>query len=144
MDLLGNKELKEPFSETSAVSLDRIADRVDKRGRGVGPETSAEELHPLRKSLKKLRYSIEFLSSIHPQKVTKRYLRPIKKLQKTLGIINDAAAALRLDEQLSQERIDLTIAAAALARTEDRASRKARRRLVKEWAAYGQQERFWR
>jgi triphosphatase len=144
MDLLGNKELKEPFSETSAVLLDRIADRVDKRGRGVGPETSAEELHPLRKSLKKLRYSIEFLSSIYPQKATKRYLRPIKNLQKTLGIINDAAAALRLAEQLSQERIDLTIAAAALARTEDRASRKARRRLAKEWAAYGQQERFWR
>jgi hypothetical protein len=55
-----------------------------------------------------------------------------------------ADTALRLAEQLSQERIDLKIAAAALMRTEDRASRKAWRRLAKEWAAYGQQERFWR
>jgi CHAD domain-containing protein len=121
-----------------------MADKVDKRGQRVGQESSAEELHPLRKSLKKLRYSLESLSSLYPRKTVKRYLRPLKSLQKTLGAINDAAVALRLAEELAQERIDVAIGVAALARTEENASRDARQRLGKEWAAYRRQERFWR
>jgi len=142
MDMLGDKGLKQSLSKISADLLDRMADKVDKRGRGVGPETSAEKLHPLRKSLKKLRYSLEFLSSLYPRKATKRYLRPLKNLQKSLGIINDAAVALRLADELAQERVELTIAVAAIARTDP--SRDARQRLAKEWAAYRRQERFWR
>ena len=142
MDMLGDKGLKQSLSQISADLLDRMADKVDKRGRGIGPETSAEKLHPLRKSLKKLRYSLEFLSSLYPRKATKRYLRPLKNLQKTLGIINDAAAALRLADELAEERVELTIAVASLARTD--ASRDARQKLAKEWAAYRRQERFWR
>lgn len=141
-DMLGDKGLKQSLSKISADLLDRMADKVDKRGRGVGPETSAEKLHPLRKSLKKLRYSLEFLSSLYPRKATKRYLRPLKNLQKSLGIINDAAVALRLADELAQERVELTIAVAAIARTDP--SRDARQRLAKEWAAYRRQERFWR
>ena len=129
MDMLGDKGLKQSLSKISADLPDRMADKVDKRGRGVGPETSAEKLHPLRKSLKKLRYSLEFLSSLYPRKATKRYLRPLKNLQKSLGIINDAAVALRLADELAQERVELTIAVAAIARktraaTRDRDSRK--------------------
>ena len=142
MDMLGDEGLKQSLSEISADLLDRMADKVDKRGRRIGPETSAEKLHPPRKSLKKLRYSLEFLSSLYPGKATKRYLRPLKNLQKSLGIINDAAAALRLADELAQERVELTIAVAALARTD--ASRDARQRFAKEWAAYRRQERFWR
>ena len=142
MDMLGDKGLKQSLSKISADLLDRMADKVDKRGRGVGPETSAEKLHPLRKSLKKLRYSLEFLSSLYPRKATKRYLRPLKNLQKSLGIINDAAVALRLADELAQERVELTIAVAAIARTDP--SRDARQKLAKEWAAYRRQERFWR
>ena len=129
MGLLGNEELNELLSEFSPGLLDRIADKVDKRGRGIGPETCAEKLHPLRKSLKKLRYSLEFLSSLYPRKATKRYLRPLKNLQKTLGIINDAAGALRLADELAEERVELTIAVAAIAgmtraATRDKESRK--------------------
>jgi triphosphatase len=142
MDMLGDKGLKQSLSKISADLLDRMADKVDKRGRGVGPETSAEKMHPLRKSLKKLRYGLEFLSSLYPRKATKRYLRPLKNLQKSLGIINDAAVALRLADELAQERVELTIAVAAIARTDP--SRDARQRLAKEWAAYRRQERFWR
>jgi CHAD domain-containing protein len=56
--VLGDKGLEEPLSEISGALLDPMADKVDKRGQRVGPETSAEELHPLRKSLKKLRYTL--------------------------------------------------------------------------------------
>src|SRR5579863_4710839 len=41
--MLGDKGLKQSLSEISADLLDRIADKVDKRGRGIGLETSAEK-----------------------------------------------------------------------------------------------------
>lgn len=143
-DLLGDKGLTQPLSEISASLLDRVANKVDKRGQCVGSDVSAAELHPLRKSLKKLRYSLEFLSSLYPRKTTKQYLRRLEKLQKTLGVINDAAMGLRLAEELTKERIDLTVAVAALARTQKETNCGARQKLVKEWAAYCRQERFWR
>jgi hypothetical protein len=95
--------LKQSLSEISCDLLERMADKVDKRGRRIGPKTSAENLHPLRKSLKKLRYSLEFLSSLYPRKATQRYLRSLKNLQKSLGIINDAAVARRLADELAQD-----------------------------------------
>ena len=44
-----------------------------------------------------------------------------------------AAVALRLADELAQERVELTIAVAAIARSDP--SRDARQRLAKEWAA---------
>ena len=85
MDLLGDKGLKQPLSKISGALLDRMADKVDKRGRGIGSATFAQELHPLRKSLKKLRYSLQFLGSLYSQKAIKRFLRPVKKLQNILA-----------------------------------------------------------
>jgi hypothetical protein len=48
-----------------------------------------------------------------PRTAAVRALRRLKKLQETLGVINDAATGLRLAEELAQERIDLTIGVAA-------------------------------
>ena len=48
MDMLGDKGLKQSLSEISADLLDRMADKVEKRGWRIGPETSQEKLHPIR------------------------------------------------------------------------------------------------
>jgi triphosphatase len=124
--------------------LDRMADKVEKRGRGIASDSSPKELHPLRKSLKKLRYSVEFLSSSYSRKDVKRFLRPVKDLQKTLGAINDAATAIRLTGDLAEQRTELTLAAAALAKNQDQTSAEARQRLMKAWAKFERRERFWR
>src|SRR5208283_2192150 len=46
------------------------------------PDASASDLHPLRKALKKLRYGVEFFTSLYPQQAVKRLVKPLKKLQK--------------------------------------------------------------
>ena len=141
---LGGKRLQQPLSHLAAELLDRMADKVEKRGQGMASNSSPKELHPLRKSLKKLRYSVEFLSSSYSRKEVKRFLRPVKDLQKALGAINDAATAIRLAEDLAEQRTELTLAAAALAKNQDQTSAKARQRLTKEWTTFQRRERFWR
>lgn len=87
------------------------------------------------KLLKKLRHSVEFLSPCHSKKEVKRFLRPMKELLKTLSALNDAATAIRLSEELAEQRAELTLAVAALAKNQDTTSAAARERLRKEWVA---------
>jgi CHAD domain-containing protein len=63
----------------------RLSRKVRKRGRSVAPDASPEALHPLRKSAKKLRYGIEFIASLYPEKDIKRFVKPLKALQESLG-----------------------------------------------------------
>lgn len=67
--------------------LTGIADKVDTRRRNL--DGSAEALHKLRKSMKKLRYGVEFFESLYPHKAVRRYLGPCKEMQEALGSIND-------------------------------------------------------
>ena len=71
-DQVGDKVLKRDIKDLAGKLLDRLDAKAAKRGRAVRPDAEASELHPLRKSLKKLRYSIEFLESIAPPKKPKR------------------------------------------------------------------------
>lgn len=50
-----------------------------------------EHRHELRKELKKLRYAVEFLSPLYPQKRVEPFLKRLKKLQTVFGELNDAA-----------------------------------------------------
>ncbi len=52
-----------------------------------------EKLHELRVSLKRLRYGIEFLLPLLPEKATVRFANEIAEIQETLGYINDEAVA---------------------------------------------------
>ena len=91
----------------------------------------------MRKSLKKLRYSIEFLESIAPPKKAGRFLRRLKKLQDALGAINDAAMATRLAEGLASDKhLELAPSVAAISSSQAGATRGAMKALVKSWRAY--------
>lgn len=58
-----------------------------------------EEKHQLRKQVKRLRYSIEFITTLYPQKAVKAYLKTLKPLQENLGHFNDLTVAYTLFEQ---------------------------------------------
>ncbi|MBB5695647.1 CHAD domain-containing protein [Roseomonas pecuniae] len=78
----------------------RLRREVRRRGRHIRRRPE-EELHDLRKALKKLRYALEFLESLHRHKRLKTYLRHCKDLQERLGALNDAAVAVALAERLA-------------------------------------------
>ena len=94
--------------------LGRLEDKVRQRSRSIDQD-DAETLHRLRKSLKKLRYALEFVSSLYPRSDVEAYLHPLKSLLAELGQVNDATVTLsRVDELAPAERPDLAPAAAAL------------------------------
>lgn len=52
-----------------------------------------EARHKTRKNLKRLRYSLEFVSSLCDKKAVKKYLKSIKPAQESLGLYNDFIVA---------------------------------------------------
>jgi inorganic triphosphatase YgiF len=93
-------EAKERLADLAPQLLDRLVRKARRRGRHIR-RRSIEELHGLRKSLKKLRYSIEFLSSLIGRRRSRAYLKACKDLQEQLGTINDAALATELSGRLA-------------------------------------------
>jgi CHAD domain-containing protein len=82
--------------------LDLARNRIDKKYRNVvkvGSQilenTEDEMLHVLRIDCKKLRYLMEFFSSLFPRKKIKVLIEQLKKLQDNLGDFND----LRVEEE---------------------------------------------
>jgi triphosphatase len=142
---VGNRRLRKRLSRQAPDLLDRLARKVAKRGRALGPHAAASELHPVRKALKKLRYGVEYVAAFYPRKAVKRYLRRLEALQDSLGVINDAAVAIRLAEDLAKgNRVKLGAPLAMLAASRKHASRTATWKLERQWDAFRQQDPFWR
>ena len=132
-----------PIEDLGSALLDRMAAKVARRGRQIR-HRSETELHALRKSLKKLRYGIDFLRPVLQPAPLKSYLHDCKKLQKTLGDINDTVTATVLAERLVKgKRLDLAPAVGALAEQLDRRRNDALDHLAKRWNAFSDQPRFW-
>lgn len=81
--------------------------RVLKEGRAIGPDSPAEHFHELRKNCKKLRYLIEFFSSLYPKKPVRAVIKNLKALLDNLGNFQDlevqAGKLGGLARQMSEE-----------------------------------------
>ncbi len=140
--LLGDDELQRPIEDLCPQMLDRLARKVNKRGRHIG--RSDADRHALRKSLKKLRYAIDYVGSLYPSKPVERYLRACKKLQRVLGDINDTVAGTALAGSLTDEtHPDLAPAVGALASLLARRRASALKNLPKRWKAFQAEPEFW-
>ena len=97
---LADGGVEERLAELAPELLGSVARKARRRGRRIG-RRSGEELHDLRKSMKKLRYSVEFLSGLCDRKRVRTYLEACKDLQEELGAINDAALAAEMTGRLA-------------------------------------------
>jgi CHAD domain-containing protein len=141
---LGDEEVDKPVTEIAPELLDRMLCKVIERGWNLH-RACREELHALRKAIKKLRYSIEFFSCLYPQKRVDAYLRPCKELQELLGLINDAAMTIGLAERLGQAgRDDLAPVIGVLREWTAKRGEKALRNVPKPWQAFRSADPFWR
>lgn len=142
-NLLGDAKLDRPLQDLCPRLLDRLAHKVERRGRHIERRSDTER-HALRKSLKKLRYGIDYVRAVYPPEPVKSYLRNCKKLQQTLGDINDAVTATALVDRLGHEmRPDLAPGVGALATQLDRRRDDALHGLAKRWKAFQAEPRFW-
>lgn len=134
--------MRRSLAQIAPALLDRLARNAGKRGRHVARH-STEELHALRKALKKLRYGVDDLAGLYDRKAVHAYLRRCKDLQKRLGTINDAAVATALAERLGPHDRDRVQAVAELTGWNTRRSEKARRHLPETWHAFQKAPPFW-
>ncbi len=82
--------LAEPVGELAGQALGKRWKKVGKRARKLETLT-VEQRHELRKELKKLRYAVEFFTSLFASKRVDPFLKRLKKLQTVFGDLNDAA-----------------------------------------------------
>jgi triphosphatase len=85
-----------PLRKFSRKALGRLRQKVRRHGHHLA-SLDDETRHQLRKDVKKLRYGIEFLSGLFPDRDQgrhrKKFLKALKKLQEELGLLNDLVTA---------------------------------------------------
>ncbi len=137
------KEGDTPVVDLLPGLLDRLEHKALKRGRHL-KSRDAEDLHALRKSLKKLRYACEDVASLFGHGVVHRYVATIKKVLQDLGHINDAAVTEeRVADLAPSDHPGLAEPGAALLAWNDRRRRGSLRDLRRRWRKFRHADPFW-
>jgi CHAD domain-containing protein len=144
-DYTQTERLAAPILTEARSILTRRLTRVRKRGRK--PEKlSAEELHELRKELKKLRYAADMLSPVFAARRVEGHLKALRRLQDTFGSLNDAAMAREIlsgpeapgaGDAEAQRAVGWVLGALAVRIRDDRPA------LFERWAALMKARPFW-
>lgn len=110
-----------PIADLAREIISRRYKRVLKRGKSIRHGSSAEELHRLRIQCKKLRYSLEFFTSLFPAAEIEPAVKQLKKLQDNLGTFNDLSVQQEVVRQYlsglragSRKSLDLATALGGL------------------------------
>ena len=123
--------------------LDRLERKALKRGRRIGT-LGTEDLHGLRKSLKKLRYACEDVASLYDRADVHRHIGAIKKVLQDLGHINDAAVtAERMDELTAAGGPELAAPGEALLAWNAKRRKGSERDLRRRWRKFRHADPFW-
>lgn len=125
--------LAEPAVDFAERVLSAQHAKVLKRGRRFKSLT-VDEMHRLRLATKRLRYLSEFLLPLYEdRKSARKFARRLAGLQEELGAFNDMAVTASLLDGLGAEDRDSTIAAAAIAGWQARASIGVQQGLQDSW-----------
>ncbi|MEP3045498.1 MAG: CHAD domain-containing protein [Roseibium sp.] len=105
--------LAQPVEDFSKIALARQWKKVTRYGKRLD-ELSIPERHEMRKTMKKMRYGIEFFGGLYPKKTVKPLLRRMKNLQEIFGYLNDVAMAEKLPDLTTAKGKDAVPAAQAV------------------------------
>jgi CHAD domain-containing protein len=101
----GGREARDPLGVVAADRLRRAHRSVQRRGRRIGPDSPADDLHRLRKDAKRLRYLLESFGDLGGRKRNRRVVAHLKRLQDNLGEHQDTG--------VQAERLRVTVDALA-------------------------------
>ena len=79
----------QPILTLATERVGETFERVLKKGDKIGPTSPVSALHKLRIACKKLRYLLEFFRSLYASDDLESLIRALKRLQDSLGDIND-------------------------------------------------------
>lgn len=80
-----------PIGRLAGRRIMKLYRRAVQEGTAIAPDSPAEALHELRKTMKKLRYVFEIVRDAYPQKPARAVLKRFKALQQDLGDVQDTA-----------------------------------------------------
>lgn len=144
-DSVKRKVLEAPARDYAVEALDKALRKCAKLGRKL--ETLDDESrHALRKRLKELRYSGEFLATLFAPKAAKAHSKRLNALQDSFGALNDLATAQRLVEHLlvdATPQSPLAEAGAELVAWYAEGAEAARGAACAAWERYAKRPPFW-
>lgn len=91
-DYSQTERLARPLGEIAPGLLRKRTAKSRRKAQGLR-HLDTEELHDLRKELKKLRYTADILDPIYTDKRVASYIKSLKQMQDTFGSLNDATMA---------------------------------------------------
>ncbi len=142
---IGDDRMAARLGSLAPSLLDRVARKAKRRGRNPGG-LSVEELHALRKSLKKLCCDVKFLGSLYRRRAVKAYCKRCNRVEVLLGTANDAVVAQRLASALVNDgdgQPNLAKPARALVQLSKRRRRRTLRGLVRAMRKFRAMPAFW-
>jgi inorganic triphosphatase YgiF len=125
-------------------ALKRRWKRVANCGRAID-QLDPEEKHTMRRSLKKLRYLIEFFAPLFPSKEVKPFVKQLKTLQDVFGYVNDVRTAEQLRTIATEhgEGPDCAVAAGVVLGWHEEKAAEAWTHAQEEWRRLKSRGRFW-
>jgi CHAD domain-containing protein len=128
--------------------LSRRHQRLRESASAVG-SGDRRALHAMRIEVKKLRYAVEFLGSLHEGAARRRFEKRLGRLQTILGQFNDAAVARRILDDLvktlgDEAKPEHHTAAGLVAGWASREAESQLARLDHEWRAFDELTPFWK
>jgi CHAD domain-containing protein len=140
----------DPVEKLADKVIKKRFDRVLRKGRLIKNHTPDKALHALRIDCKKLRYMLEFFSSLYARQTIGDFIKQLKRLQDNLGEFNDLSvqqAELKsfLRGMRSGEAINTAAAIGALVAKLEHRQHTVRHRFAatfKKFAGAGNQKRF--
>jgi CHAD domain-containing protein len=88
----GHMAFEMPAADLAGRMLDHRLKVARRKAKHLN-KLSAHKRHKLRIALKKLRYTAEFFAPLYEDGAAKEFLKPLAKMQDTLGALNDVAVA---------------------------------------------------
>ena len=133
-----------PAKAFATQALDRALRKAAKSARMTDPDRP-ETFHPLRLSLKKLRYGVQLFRDLYPKGARKPYMAAMAALQDKLGVLSDAVAAQHMANEAAKGAGEDAMSAAGFicgfyaARAEA-----AAKEIDASWRVFEKKSPFWR
>lgn len=130
---------KSKLSKQAAKSLTKLYEKILKDAAQFS-SLAVEQQHRTRKRVKQLRYCIDFIAGIYPEKQVQQFLNKLQPIQEYLGFYNDLFVAEHLFEQQATEHSQFLFALGWVKAQQPHVAKKAAKKLQ----ALSTKDIFWK
>lgn len=133
-----DQQSKSKLSKQAAKSLTKLYQKILKDAAQFS-SLAVEQQHRTRKRVKQLRYCIDFIAGIYPEKQVQQFLSKLQPIQEYLGFYNDLFVAEHIFEQQATEHPQFLFALGWVKAQQPHVAKKADKKLQ----ALSIQDAFW-